>query len=233
MFEKSRNHILLLLITLVCLGNDCDGTTIRSGIKYQSEKWPLRSRKSFRRYDINSAIDHTLRGPTSDYCLRGSHYSGEENWNKLVETKTESRNKVTGTISWNTPYGDIDWYNGTIKSIPGEAGLDGPGPASHLTPPILDIMPLIARAHDKAGHRTRIAHTTDGEHSPNSLHYSGNAIDIDPDPGKDRLKIARQLEAELISSGRACGYMIYVEHSHLHISWKGVPQSECPIFRIE
>lgn len=159
--------------------------------------------------------------------LRSSGRGSSAGWDEFVQHSRRSGNNFSG------PYGRVEFYNGSHLSLPGGAGITAVGKARHLDRKILDIMPILAEAHKAEGQPVRVSHTTSGRHSQNSLHYAGRAIDIDPDPASKKMAIARQIEARLKASGKGCGYFVYVEPSHIHVSFKGEGRTGCPGFSVK
>lgn len=176
-----------------------------------------------RRGNLTGALDTMMDGPTPCDCDNPEAVRGL-NWEQFV-----SRSRRQGT-TYNGPYGRVEFYNGSINSLPGGSGISDVGRATHLDTSILDIIPIIASAHQQVGLPTRVSHTTGGHHSSNSLHYAGRAIDLDPDPSSRRLEVANKIKDLLASSGRGCGYYILVHTSHIHVSFKGVGRTGCPGF---
>lgn len=177
--------------------------------------------------DVTGAINTVMDGPArcGSELVQGA--SSGMNWDQFVANSQKSG------MTYNGPYGRVEFYNGSVQSLPGGSGISDVGRSRHLDRSILDIIPFLAMAHKQEGLPMRVSHTTGGVHSSNSLHYSGRAIDIDPHPASRRLDVAEKMRDILRSSGRGCGYFILVEATHIHVSYKGSGYGGCPGFAME
>lgn len=184
-------------------------------------------RRQLRNMDVAGAINTVMSGPTQcgGELVQGA--SAGMNWEQFEQNSRKSG------ITYDGPYGRVEFYNGSIHSLPGGMGITAVGGEPRLDRSILDIMPLLAIAHKRKGLPVRVSHTTGGKHSTNSLHYKGRAIDIDPHPASRRMAVAEEIRNVLASSGRGCGYFVLVEASHIHVSYKGPSYSGCPGFAVD
>ena len=202
---------------------------------------PQKTRKDISRGNLTRAVNSLTDPPQPDceHCLddnstpRRNSGSGLLTWSSYTSnSRTSMQNGIPVDT---TPYGRVEWYNGTRRSVPGGGGMRNSRGSKFLSQEMLDIMPYVALAHKDVGIPTRMAHTTDGTHSTNSKHYSGDAIDIDPLPDSKRRAAFNQIVERLRSTinpqtGRpiGCGYFVYDERSHIHVSYKGPGYSGCP-----
>lgn len=178
--------------------------------------------RRLRQMDIGGAINTIVSGPSvcGSELVQGA--SQRVNWDSFL-----SRSQRSGP-HFNSSFGRVEFYNNSHRALPGEAGISSTSNSKYLDRKILDVIPFLAMAHKKHNQAVRVSHTTSGRHSKNSLHYSGRAIDIDPSPASSRKKIAQEIVRTLASSGKGCGYFVYVESSHIHISYKGASYEGCP-----
>ncbi len=203
---------------------------------------PSSTQRDIQRGNITRAVNDLTNPPQAE-CTQCEDTSprrstGRLNWDTY---KSNSRTSMSGGIPIDeTPYGRVEWYNGTRRSVPGGGGMRNSKGVKYLDRSMLDIMPYIAMAHKELGMPTRMAHTTDGTHSTNSLHYSGKAIDIDPLPDSKRRAAYNKIIEKLSntkdpSTGKpiGCGYFVYDEHSHIHVSYKGPNYGGCPGSKIK
>jgi|GEM_PF-3652425 len=175
--------------------------------------------------ELASAIDPSADCTACSQRRNAGRGAGFLSWEEYV-----SQSNRTGSF-FDGPLGRVEFYNSSALSLPGGAGYTTHGVARHLDRTILDVIPLIAGAHQAHGQPMRVSHTTGGRHSSNSLHYSGRAIDIDPQPASRKVAIAREIRDRLAASGGGCGYFVLVESSHIHVSYKGEGRSGgCPGF---
>ncbi|MCF8057772.1 MAG: hypothetical protein K9K67_00640 [Bacteriovoracaceae bacterium] len=184
-------------------------------------------RRNLRRMDLTQAIDTVMRGPATcgSELVRGA--SDQLTWEQFV---AQSRRQGT---NFSGPFGRVEFYNNSHLALPGERGITAVGAGRHLDQKILDILPLIAIAHQNKRQPVRISHTTSGRHSAGSHHYSGRALDIDPHPERTRMAVAEEIRNVLASSGRGCGYFVLVEATHIHVSYKGQGRTGCPGFAVD
>lgn len=183
--------------------------------------------RQLRRMDVAGAINTVMSGPTQcgGELVQGA--SAGMNWDQFTANSQRSGITYTG------PYGRVEFYNGSIHSLPDGMGITSVGGNPRLDRSILDIVPLLAIAHKRKGLPMRVSSTTGGIHSQNSLHYSGRAIDIDPHPASRKMAVAEEIKNVLASSGRGCGYFVLVEATHIHVSYKGASAGGCPGFAME
>ncbi len=223
--------VLVLLVSCV------DGQQLA-----QNQNLPKETQTAIKRGNITQAVN-SLTDPPKANCPNcttertSTRSTGLYNWETY---KKNSRTSVVGGVPTDTtPYGKVQWFNGTKRSVPGGGGMRGKG-SSYLDRSMLDILPYIAMAHNDLGIPTRIAHSVDGTHSANSLHYSGRALDIDPMPDSKRRAAYNKIIEKLRntkdpSTGKpiGCGYFVYDEHSHIHVSYKGPGYGGCPGSKIK
>ena len=230
-FSMHATLVLMTAGTSVFLSS-CEDNPLQT-----PENIPERTQKDIKRGNITKAVNDLTNPPKPD-CTQCEDTSPRRNTGVLnwESYKSNSSTSIRGGIPVDdTPYGRVEWYNGTKRSLPGGGGMRNSKGNKYLDRSILDIMPYVALAHKELGMPTRMAHTTDGTHSTNSLHYKGRAIDIDPLPDSKRRaaynKIIEKLSSTVDpSTGKpiGCGYFVYDEHSHIHVSYKGPNYGGCP-----
>ena len=223
-----RNKNLIIFICLVFIWG-CETTQnggISSGVPDISNFSPS-VRRDLRRMDVTQAINTVMQGPTqcNPELVRGA--SDRLTWDEFVARSRRQGNNFSG------PFGRVEFYNNSHLALPGERGITAVGAGRHLDQTMLDILPLIAIAHQNKRQPVRISHTTSGRHSAGSNHYSGRALDIDPHPERTRMAVAEEIRNVLASSGRGCGYFVLVEATHIHVSYKGQGRTGCPGFAVD
>jgi len=199
---------------------------------------PPQDADALRNGDINGFLQ-TVGDPPSRSCPacegneRQRRGTGRFNWSTYQNSKQTT--STSGVVTDHTPYGRVEWFNGTSKSLPGGGGMHNSKGSKFLDGSILDILPYIALSHNDLGLPTRVSHTTDGTHSKNSRHYSGHAIDIDPMPDSKRRAVYNQIVQKLKSTvdpstGKpiGCGYFVYDEKTHIHVAYRGSSYPGCP-----
>lgn len=236
-FTRSRSTLVIGLGLVFFYG--CEEAQQLGGTEL-----PPQVQRDITRGKITAAVNGLTDPPQVDcaHCdteeRTPTRSTGALNWNTYTEN---SRTSISGGIPIDdTPYGRVEWYNGTKRSTPGGGGMGNSRGSKYLDRSMLDIMPYVALAHKELGIPTRMAHTTDGTHSTNSLHYSGRAIDIDPAPDSKRRAAFNNIVSKLSSTidpstGKpiGCGYFVYDEISHIHVSYKGAGYSGCPGSKIK
>lgn len=189
--------------------------------------------RRLRNMDLAGAINTVMSGPTKCGTELVKGASLGLNWEKFKSQSQRVGNNFTG------PFGRVEFYNQSEKALPGGPGISANRKTRFLSKKMLNVIPFLALAHRRKGKALRISHTTSGFHSPNSLHYSGNAIDIDPLPDGSTYSVAQEIQRTLASSGKGCGYFVYVETSrktgrrHIHVSFKGEKNTGCPGFSVQ
>ncbi len=238
-FKTSKEYCRLGALIIVATLLGCE----EGQLAPNTQNLPKNTQTAIKKGNITGAVNSLTDPPQPEKCQgcedkrTSTRSTGLYNWETY---KANSRTTVSGGIPIdNTPYGRVEWYNGTKRSVPGGGGMRGKG-SSYLDRSMLDILPYVAMAHKELGMPTRMAHTVDGTHSTNSLHYSGRAIDIDPLPDSKRRAAYNKIIEKLRntkdpSTGRpiGCGYFVYDEHSHIHVSYKGPSYGGCPGSKIK
>lgn len=218
---------LIFILTLVSCEQTGNGAAELNRSSLYANDMPPNFNRRMRRLEVNDAIGTLMNGPTC--CNQGIMQEAGQSieWEEFV-----ANSRRTGT-NFDGPFGRIEFYNHSELSLPGGRGISAVGGRGHLDESILDILPLVALAHRQEGLPVRVSSTTGGRHSNGSLHYSGRAIDIDPDPASRKMDVAERIKDMLAASGRGCGYYILVEATHIHISYKGQGRTGCPGFETE
>jgi len=83
--------------------------------------------------------------------------------------------------------------------------------------PFFGVMAFVSQATAAPGYEITITSGCDGTHKPESMHYSGNAIDIRTRDAKfDLVRWVKQIQSKLGSRYYAC-----LEIDHIHIQFNG------------
>lgn len=86
-----------------------------------------------------------------------------------------------------------------------------------LRPQMAAVLPVIEEVHERLGvGEAWITSGTDGEHSPQSLHYVGLAVDLRT-RGLAMSRIIALAEALKLALG--VDFDVVIEATHLHIEW--------------
>lgn len=220
-------YSMLILTLVVSCEQAGNGQMNLGGASLYTNDMPPRFNRSMGRLDINEAVSTLMNGPTC--CNQGIMQEAGQSieWEEFVANSQRAGDMFDG------PFGRVEFYNGSARSLPGGGGITSTGNARYLDESILDILPLIALAHRQEGLPTRVSSTTGGRHSSNSLHYHGRAIDIDPDPASRKRDVAERIRDMLAASGRGCGYFVLVEPTHIHVSYKGSGYPGCPGYQVQ